>query len=597
MILTPGIRFLAAALLPVALIASFAAFLQHWGLLLNPKNWDASPWIVFLTAVATSFVYLALRVVYIDRLHKEEAKAIGARIMTRVKGKWPGNADILAAMVGTWADGYSSDGLGEMMDVYGPFFNLPLLWSDTIFTTSPKHIQLVLATEFQNFEKGERFQNCMKSVLGLGVFNVDGDMWRFHRSMTRPFFIRDRIIHFNLYDRHAETAIRQMKQRLRSGYPVDFQDLMCRFTMDSATEFLFGSCVNTLTATLPYPQSISIVPAESKEALSLEANDFSKAFLEAQRILSSRLRKGWIWPLFEIKRDKTDAPMKIVRGFFEPIIQAALERKKASDSADRNSESRNVGDDETLLDHLINMTSDPIVIKDETLNILIAGRNTTASTLTFVVYFLSLYPDVCSRLREEILTRVGTTRTPNFEDIKEMKYLRAVINETLRLYPAVPFNSREFISATTFPSEDPSEKPFYIPASTKILYSVFLMHRRKDLWGPDAEEFDPDRFLDHRFKQYLAPNPFIFLPFNAGPRICLGQQFAYNEISFMLVRLLQNFSSFEYDQDALLDEFRPPADWAEYSGRKAIDKFLPRHTLTLYSAGGMWMKAPEADRV
>ncbi|KAK0473656.1 cytochrome P450 monooxygenase pc-1 [Armillaria luteobubalina] len=582
MILTPGFRFLVAALLPVTSVASFAAFLQHWGLLLNPKNWDASPWIVFLTAVATSFVYLAIRVVYMDRLHEEEAKAIGARIMTRVKGKWPGNADILAAMIGTWADGYPSDGLGEMMDVYGPFFNLPLLWSDMIFTTSPKHIQLVLATEFQNFEKGERFQNSMKSVLGLGVFNADGETaFKFHRSMTRPFFTRDRIIHFNLYDRHAETAIRQMKQRLRSGYPVDFQDLMCRFTMDSATEFLFGSCVNTLTATLPYPQSISIVPAESNEALSLEANDFSKAFFEAQRILSSRLRKGWIWPLFEIKRDKTDAPMKIVRGFFEPIIQAALERKNASDSAEKNPESRAVGDDETLLDHLVNMTSDPIVIKDETLNILIAGRDTTASTLTFVVYFLSMYPDVCSRLREEVLTRVGTTRTPNFEDIKEMKYLRAVINETLRLYPAV-----DSISATTFPSEEPSEKPFYIPASTKILYSVFLMHRRKDLWGPDAEEFDPDRFLDHRLKQYLALNPFIFLPFNAGPRICLGQQFAYNEISFMLVRLLQNFASFEYDQDALLDD-----------GRKAIDKFLPRHTLTLYSAGGMWMKATEADGV
>ncbi|KAK0451183.1 cytochrome P450 [Desarmillaria tabescens] len=408
MILTPGIRFLAAAFLPVALIAGFAAFLQHWGLLLNPKNWDASPWIVFLTAIATSLVYFVLRIFYMDRLHKEAAKAIGARTMTRVK-----------------ADGYPSDGLGEMTDIYGPFFNLPLLWSDMIFTTSPKHIQIVLATEFQNFEKGERFQNSMKSVLGLGVFNADVQLnyYRFHRSMTKPFFTRDRIIHFDLYDRHAETAITQMKQRLRSGYPVDFQDLMCRFTMDSATEFLFGSCVDTLTATLPYLQSISIIPAESNDADSLEANKFSEAFFEAQKVLSGRLRKGWIWPLFEIRKDMTEAPMKVVRGFVEPIIQAALERKKASDSMDKKSEPNVVGDDETLLDHLIGMIS--------------AGRDTTAATLTFVVYLLSTYPDVCSRLRHEILTRVGTTRAPTFEDIKEMKYLRAVINETLRLYPAV----------------------------------------------------------------------------------------------------------------------------------------------------------------
>ncbi|KAG7443776.1 cytochrome P450 monooxygenase pc-3 [Guyanagaster necrorhizus] len=531
-----------------------------------------------------------------DRLHKNSAKAIGARIMKRVKGRWPGNADIFAAMVGPWANGYPSDGLGEMTDTHGPYFNLPLLWSDMIFTTSPKQIQIVLATEFQNFEKGERFQNSMKSVLGLGVFNADGtSLPKFHRSMTRPFFTRDRIIHFDLYDRHAETAISQMKQRLRSGYPVDFQDLTYRFTLDSATEFLFGSCVNTLTAALPYPQSISIVPAEANDARSLEANEFSEAFFEAQEILSSRLRKGWIWPLFEIRKDKTEAPMKVVRGFVEPIIQAALKRKESSDSVNEKPEPAAVGDDETLLDHLVSITSDPAVIRDETLNILIAGRDTTAATLTFLVYFLSMYPDVCTRLREEILTRVGTTRAPTFEDIKEMKYLGAVINETLRLYPAVPFNVRESISATTFPSEDPSEKPLYIPANTKVSYSVFIMHRRKDLWGPDAEEFDPDRFLDHRLKQYLIPNPFIFLPFNAGPRICLGQQFAYNEISFMAVRLLQNFTSFEFDQDALLNEFRPPADWAKCKGRKAVDKFWPRYTLTLYSAGGMWIKATETD--
>ena len=99
------------------------------------------------------------------------------------------------------------------------------------------------------------------------------------------------------------------------------------------------------------------------------------------------------------------------------------------------------------------------------------------------------------------------------------------------------------MNATTWPHPDPTQKPYYIPAGTRIMYSALIMHRRKDLWGPDgkyttcgiavyllipttilADEFDPDRFLDDRLKKYLIKNPFIFLPFNAGPRICLGQQ-------------------------------------------------------------------------
>lgn len=520
---------------------------------------------------------------------------MGARLIPRVQGKLPGNIDIVAKSVNTWAEGYPSDGFEEMIDAHGNIFNMRPLWSDMVITTSPRHIQQILATEFENFEKGQRFQDAMKSVLGVGVFNADGSMWKFHRSMTRPFFTRDRITQFELYDRHADAAISKMKHRLRSGYSVDIQDLMGRFTIDSATDFLFGSCVNSLSATLPYPHDASLTMRNSEHNRPNEAHVFVEAFQEAQHILSIRERQGWTWPLSEIIKDKTEAPMKVVHGFIEPIIEAALQKHKSLGSA-KKKDINEIGDDETLLDHLVCMTSDLTVIRDETLNILLAARDTTASALTLIIYFLSMYPETCSRLRREILARVGPNRMPTFEDIKEMKFLRAVINETLRLYPVVPFDVRDSINATTFPSSDPSEKPFYIPAHTRILYSVFLMHRRKDLWGPDAEEFDPDRFLDCRLKTYLTPNPFIFLPFNAGPRICLGQQFAYNEISFMLVRLLQNFSSFEFCREDLSIECRTPADWRKCKGRKAIDKFWPRCTLTLYSWGGMWIKATESDR-
>ncbi|KAG5653246.1 hypothetical protein H0H81_001503 [Sphagnurus paluster] len=121
------------------------------------------------------------------------------------------------------------------------------------------------------------------------------------------------------------------------------------------------------------------------------------------------------------------------------------------------------------------------------------------------------------------------------------------------------------------------------------------MHRRKDLWGPDAEEFDPDRFIDERLKKYLLKNSFIFLPFNAGPRICLGQQFAYNEMSFMIIRFLQHFSSISLDEDSAPPEAHPPAEWAQGEGRRRIERVFPKIHLTMYANGGMWLKMKEAD--
>ena len=111
---------------------------------------------------------------------------------------------------------------------------------------------------------------------------------------------------------------------------------------------------------------------------------------------------------------------------------------------------------------------------------------------------------------------------------------------------------------------------------------------------PSAHDFDPDRFLDDRVKHYLVPNPFIFLPFNAGPRICLGQQFAYNEASTVIARIAQAFKELRFDMDSN-PEAKPPADWATGTGRKAKEKIWVRSHITIHADGGVWMKMEEAD--
>ena len=126
---------------------------------------------------------------------------------------------------------------------------------------------------------------------------------------------------------------------------------------------------------------------------------------------------------------------------------------------------------------------------------------------------------------------------------------------------------------------------------------MFDSHRielDRSLTTPIALEFDPDRFLDDRVKSYLVPNPFIFLPFNAGPRICLGQQFAYNEASTVIARIAQAFKSITLNMDSN-PEAKPPVSWATANGRKAIENVWVKSHVTLYAKGGVWVKMEEAD--
>ncbi|KAH9950984.1 cytochrome P450 [Amylocystis lapponica] len=551
------------------------------------------PWL----AIFTSFVVIPLCVI----LHKtrnnlqmrREAERLGAILPPRWNGKWFANVDLIPALMNAFVNGYPGDFLGENVISRGNTVQVNILGGCEYITCDVNIIKSVLATNFQNFVKGDRFQKITNTVLGSGVFNSDGDMWKFHRSMTRPFFSKDRISHFDLFDRHAEDAITKMAERFRTGQAVDFQDLISRFTLDSATSFMFGSCVHSLRAPLPYAHNAVPAAAFTPQELSA-AEKFAQAFGGAQFVISMRLRLGPIWPLWEMFENKTEARMRTVDAFIDPIIADALAKKDARVYEGEEKAVEEQHDDETLLDHLVRYTTDPVVLHDEVLNILIAGRDTTAATLTFLVYFLCIYPDILRRLRAEVLDKVGSFRRPTYADIKEMRYLRAVINETLRLYPAVPFNVRSTEDATLLPNSDLTSKPFYVPPKTGVAYSVLLMHRRTDYWGPDAEKFDPDRFLDERVGKYLTPNPFIFLPFNAGPRICLGQQFAYNEMSFFLIRLLQHFSEMKLVPGAQPPGTLPPAEWAGSPGRKGVERFWPGLHLTMYSRGGLWLKMSEA---
>ncbi|KAI0350150.1 cytochrome P450 [Trametes cingulata] len=566
-------------------------------------------WLLVLAYASSWPIAFALLVQYHCYTNARRARALGAVMPREIDHKWPGSIDVLQRIFASDKTRYMGNSIFRWAEQYGNTFNFRVMFEDRILTCEPDYIKMMLATEFNHYEKGPLLYEQLNTLLGQGVFNSDGEMWKFHRTMTRPFFSRDRITHFDIFDRHADHALNKVAARLHEGVPIDWQDVVSRFTMDSATEFLFGKDVRSLDAPLPYPSTFSAQtpfasavgdagsPATTEEAVH-PADRFVRAFQDALEATSIRGRFLQSWPLFEFWGDRVKQYLKAVDEFIDPIVENALRRKAervGAGEVDEKEGKENVRDDETLLEHLVKFTDDHKVIKDETLNILLAGRDTTSCTLTFAVYALAEHPEVLKRLRAEVLSVVGPIQRPTYDNVREMKYMRAFINEVLRLWPPVPVNSRCSIEPMIWKSLVPGEPDIYIPPRTRCLYAVLLMHRRKDLWGPDALNFDPDRFLDERVQKYLVPNPFIFLPFNAGPRICLGQQFAYNEISFMLTRLLQRFSGITLRQDAHPSAVPPPGVERSPYAVDGGERVWMRSHLTTYAKNGLWVEMQQAN--
>jgi len=196
-----------------------------------------------------------------------------------------------------------------------------------------------------------------------------------------------------------------------------------------------------------------------------------------------------------------------------------------------------------FLEALVAETRDPIELRSQLLHILLAGRDTTASLLGWLFMCLSRDPARYKKLRDIIIRDFGEYESPSeitFAKLKSCQYLQHCNNEALRLYPVVPVNGRYANKDTTLPrgGGPDGKSKIFVPKGSACEYSVHVMHHRKDIWGEDAEMFNPERFQGRKLG-------WEFLPFNGGPRICIGQQFALTESSYVTVRLLQRFDKME----------------------------------------------------
>ena len=275
-----------------------------------------------------------------------------------------------------------------------------------IFTADPDNMRAILATQFEDFGKGERFHEIWRPFLGDSIFVTDGQQWHDSRQLIRPQFVKTRVADLEVFEKHVE---RLMTKIGGHGEQVDIGALFYRFTLDSATDYLLGQSVDSLKD----PQV-----------------EFATAFADVQKVQDLLTRSGELG--FFLSKDKYWLGLKVINAFVEPFIERAL-RVNSSDLEKKTNQ--------TFLDALAATgTRDRNVIRDQVMAVLLAGRDTTAGTLSFTFKELSAQPEIVRKLRREILGRVGPSRPPTYEDLKSMPYLQHVMNETLRLYPSVPFN-------------------------------------------------------------------------------------------------------------------------------------------------------------
>jgi hypothetical protein len=182
--------------------------------------------------------------------------------------------------------------------------------------------------------------------------------------MTRPFFSRERISDFEIFNRHADQAIAKMKGRFSQGIAVDFQDVVSRFTLDTATEFLFGRDVKSLSAELPYPSTYKWYTRSTHPS-----DEFALAFNRVQEYTVPRALYGRVWPLFEFWKDSVAAERSLTDKFISPLIEAALQRKNANGAYELNKE------EGCLLDHLVHQTDGAIFNPTRRFTFIVLNRN------------------------------------------------------------------------------------------------------------------------------------------------------------------------------------------------------------------------------
>ncbi|XXG41426.1 hypothetical protein AAC387_Pa01g1884 [Persea americana] len=388
-----------------------------------------------------------------------------------------------------------------------------------VITANPANVEHILKTNFPNYPKGERFVTTLEDFLGRGIFNSDGELWKVQRKTASFEFNTKSLRNFvveSVRDELINRLFPLLTRASKTNETLDLQDILERFAFDNVCKVAFNE--DPMCLATPVAGSCQLSP------------DFAHAFETATSLSSGRFRYAipYVWKIKKLLNIGSEKKLKeaisIVHNFAMKIIQ---DRKKAGPAADTDLLSR----------FMASTDSSDELLRDIVVSFILAGRDTTSSTLTWFFWLLSSRPDVEKNIREEVKKIRARFQNHDqvfsFEELREMHYLHAAISEALRLYPPVAVDTKGCLKDDVLPDGT------FVGKGWSVTYNAYAMGRMEAIWGKDCEEYVPERWLDNGV--FRTESPYRFPVFHAGPRMCLGREMAYIQMKSIVACVVERF--------------------------------------------------------
>jgi enediyne biosynthesis protein E7 len=363
--------------------------------------------------------------------------------------------------------------------------------SDTWIVNNPADIKRVLVTNHRNYTKGVGLDR-VKILLGNGIMTSEGELWRRQRRMIQPMFHRRVTERFGaLIERCIDERVARWQGFAARGEPVAVTEEMSELTLDIILRAIFGSDLDWLAQRMD-GNPFAIVTEHAARDL-----QFAYKFRSLSRLVGELVVK---------RRDSGEEHFD-----FLGMLIGARDKEDGAPMPDRE-------------------------LVDEVMTLVVAGHETSAAALNWTWYLLATHPQAYARLVAELDARPAGAGA-SFGDCERLRYTQAVLKEALRLYPPGWLLTRRTIGPDVFSG-------YAVPAGTDVMLSPYLIQRHRAHWErPD--EFRPERFID------AAVDPrdqWIYIPFAAGPRHCVGENFAMYEMTLHVARVARRWR-LEYIDD------------------------------------------------
>ena len=370
---------------------------------------------------------------------------------------------------------------------------------EAIVTIDPAVIQHVLKTNAENYQKSEIQVKRMGHFLGKGLLTTHGEAWKTQRRLIQKGFDRKQLDALSsiMQDSLAE-SLRDFDRQVRVG-PVDVYPQLMKMTFAMVARSLFGARLKDEDIDLVSHTICTVQEFIVRQTIQPYLNPWFAASGELRRHEDMRVRADGVLMEY-IKQRRNSTPGN-------DLLQNLMDARYS--------------DGEGMSDELV---------LSESMQLLVAGHETSSNGLSWLLYLLSTRPDCLERVREEFDSVLGDeplshAHVPRFE------FTTQVIQEGLRLYP--PFWMIDRMAVADDHVED-----LDIPGGSTVIVYVYGAHHAPRYWE-SPESFDPERFIKKANERLRTP--FTYLPFGGGPRVCIGNQYAMLQILMILSDLLRKY--------------------------------------------------------